>query len=80
MNVEVRLFATLREYLPAGSGRTSAQIEIQDGARISDVLERLGIPTAIAHLVLVDGHYEADRARELQDGCAVSIWPPIGGG
>lgn len=80
MNVEVRLFATLREYLPVGSGRTSTQIEMQEGARISDVLDRLGIPAAITHLILVDGRYEADRTRELHNGCAVSIWPPIGGG
>ena len=80
LKVEVRLFATLRKYLPAGSGRVSAQVEMAAGASIGDVLEKLGIPAAGVHLVLVNGQYEGDRKRALTDGCALSIWPPIAGG
>ena len=45
-----------------------------------DVLEKLGIPAAAVHLVLVNGQYAGDRKRALTDGCALSIWPPIAGG
>ncbi len=80
MTLEVRLFATLRRHLPPGSSRTSAQVEVPADASISEVLETLGIPLATAFLVLVDGHYEADRCRRLDDGCVLSVWPPIAGG
>ena len=80
MIVEVRLFATLRDYLPPGGDRTGVQIETPDGASIADVISKLGIPARLAHLVLLDGRYEPDRRRRLKDGCVLSIWPPIAGG
>ena len=80
MNVEVRLFATLRRYLPPGSGRTAARLGLSDGASIADVLDELAIPPKAVHLVLINGLYEANRSRQLTDGCVVSIWPPVAGG
>ena len=80
MGIEVRLFATLREYLPAGSSRTSVRLDLPPGSSIADVLDRLGIPPAAAFLILVNGLYESDRTRKLEDGCALSIWPPVAGG
>ncbi len=80
MNVEVRLFATLRDYLPPSGNRTAIQIEISDGASIADVINDLGIPAGLAHLVLLDGRHVPDRRRLLRDGCVLSIWPPIAGG
>lgn len=80
MNVEVRLFATLRQYLPPGSSRTSARLEVPPGASIDDVLEKLTIKPASAALVLVNGHYERNRQRSLSDGCILSVWPHVAGG
>ena len=80
MNIEVRLFATLRECLPAGSSRTSTQVDMPAGSTITDVLDELGIPVAKAFLVLVNGLYESNKDRQLDDGCVLSIWPPVAGG
>ena len=80
MQVEVRLFATLRSYLPATSDGVSARVEVPTGACIADVAGKLGIPPTLVHLVLVDGHAEADRCRRLAEGSVLSIWPPIAGG
>ena len=80
MNVEVRLFATLREYLPAGSERTSVQVEVPVGASIADALTTLGVPLEAVHLLLVNGIYEPNKDRRLEDGCVLSVWPPIAGG
>ena len=80
MSIEVRLFATLRKCLPAGSSRTSGHLEMPPGSSIADLLDRLGIPPAAAFLILVNGLYESDRNRKLEDGCALSIWPPVAGG
>ena len=80
MKVEVRLFATLRRHLPAGSSRTSAQVDVPAGASIAEVLETVGVPVAAAHLVLVNGIYQADKNRPLDEECVLSVWPPIAGG
>ncbi|UCG17584.1 MAG: hypothetical protein JSV19_06040 [Phycisphaerales bacterium] len=80
MTIEVRLFATLREYLPASDGRTSAQVDVPARASVADVLTKLGIPVAMASLILVDGRHESDKRRKLDDGCVLSVWPHIGGG
>ena len=80
MTVEVRLFATLRQYLPAGSSRTAARIDLPADGCIADVLSRLGIPPEQAALVLVNGRHESDRHRPLGDGCVLGIWPHVAGG
>jgi len=80
MTVEVRLFATLRQYLPAGSDRVSATLELPDGASVGDALARLGIPSESAKLVLIDGRFEADRNRRFDEGVVLSVFPPLAGG
>lgn len=80
MTIEVRLFASLRQYLPSGAGRTSARINMPDGATIADALDKLGIPAGAVHLTLVDGYGETDMNRQLEDGCTLSVFPPVAGG
>jgi hypothetical protein len=80
MVIEVRLFATLRKYLPPGSERTRACVELPRGSSIAEVLLRLGIPAESATLVLVDGRHEAGRSRQLDGECVLSVFPPIAGG
>jgi hypothetical protein len=76
----VRLFATLRKYLPPGGDGTAAPVDVPPDASVIDVVRQLGIPDAMVHLVLVDGRHEPDRRRSLAEGCVLSIWPPIAGG
>lgn len=80
MTVEVRLFATLRQYLPPGSERAATRIDVRDGASIDDVLACLGVPSDSAKLVLLDGRFEPDRRRPLRDGQVLSVFPPLAGG
>lgn len=80
MKIEVRLFANLRRYLPAGGDGTKAAVELPEGAKLADLIDRLGVPPQLAQLVMVDGVHETDRQRVLHDGAAVSIFPPVAGG
>jgi len=80
MKIEVRLFATLRQYLPPGSGRSAAEVALADDACIADVIAKLAIPPAQVALVLVNGRYEADHARRLDEGEVLSLFPHIAGG
>ena len=80
MIVEVKLFATLRKFLPADSDGTRTRIDMPAGASVGDVLVCLGIPSAVAAIVLVDGRYQADRRFPLGEGSVVSVFPALAGG
>jgi molybdopterin synthase sulfur carrier subunit len=80
MNIEVRLFAQLRKYLPRGSRQGSTRVDMPDGATISDALAALGIPAGAAHMTLVNGSHEANLRQQLKDGCTLSVFPPMAGG
>lgn len=74
MNIEVRLFATLRQ------GREKRQvIDIPEGTRISRVIEDLGIDGQDIAILLVNG-MNVDFDFEPSDGDVVAIFPPVGGG
>ena len=80
LNIEVRLFASLRRYLPSSASGTSAHMDMPAGATIADVFEKLGIPAGAARLVLVNGSQESNTDRQLEDGCTLSVFPPVAGG
>ena len=79
MEIEVKLFATLRDYLPKGSGRFSCKIEIGEHTRIQDILAKLRLPKEIPKIILVNGiHGKMEQI--LKEGDVVSIFPPVAGG
>ena len=79
MEIEVKLFATLRDYLPKGSGQFSCKVEIDSADTVGDVLEKLKIPEAIPKIILVNGvHSNLDRV--LKFGDVLSVFPPVAGG
>jgi sulfur carrier protein len=79
MEIEVKLFATLRDYLPKGSSRFSCMMEIDGETRIHDILSRLKIPDAMPKIILVNGvHGKKDQI--VKEGDVVSIFPPVAGG
>lgn len=80
MKLEIRLFANLRAYLPPGNDGAKAVLEVPDGTRLDEVIDRLSIPPQLAQLVMIDGLHETNRERILTDGAVVSIFPPVAGG
>jgi len=79
MEIEVKLFATLREYLPKGSSRFSCKMEIDGPIRIQDILSRLKLPEEIPKIILINGVH-GKKEQILKDGDVVSIFPPVAGG
>jgi len=79
MIVQVKLFATLRKYHPAGESNDPAPIELPDGATVADLLARLGIPPTHAGMVISRDEKLALQAL-LVDGQEVILFPPIAGG
>ena len=83
MNVTLKLFATLTDYLPAGARANQLDMEVADTTSVSTLIEQLNLPPKLVHLVLVNGAFvppEARSGRQLQEGDQLAIWPPIAGG
>jgi len=74
MEVEVRLFATLRQ----GRFKT-AKMDFASGSKVADVLDRLAIAAQDVAILLVNGR-EALPQRDLTGGDVVSLFPAVGGG
>jgi molybdopterin converting factor small subunit len=79
MEIEVKLFATLRDYLPKGSERFSCKMEIESQTRIQDILMRLKIPEEMPKIILVNGVH-GKREQILKEGDVLSVFPPVAGG
>jgi sulfur carrier protein ThiS len=83
MRVTVKLYATLADYLPAGSRNNRVEIEVAPNVAVDAVLAPFSLPAKLTHLVLVNGVFipPAERASTcLQDGDTLAVWPPIAGG
>jgi molybdopterin converting factor small subunit len=84
MRIHVRLFANLRDRFPGGD-RGKGDVDLDDGASLADLINRLEIPDPQVQMVLVDGQQvprttSGREERVLQDGETVSIFPPVSGG
>lgn len=74
MDVEVRLFESLKKHQP-----DNGKLRLPAGARASDLITALGISADDVGILMVnrtDGRFD----QLLQDGDVVTLIPPIGGG
>jgi sulfur carrier protein len=79
MEIEVKLFATLRDYLPKGSTRFSCRMEIDGKTQVQDILEKLKIPEEFPKIILVNGVH-GKKEQVLKEGDVLSVFPPVAGG
>lgn len=84
MKIQLKLFASLTDYLPAqGRDGNVVELDVPETTTINQMVQRYSLPDKLVHLVLVNGSYVAPECRAehlLQDGDALAIWPPIAGG
>lgn len=83
MRLTVKLYATLGDYLPAGSRSNRAEVEVAPGSSVADALAPFALPERLTHLVLVNGVFvpPGERATTpLNEGDTLAVWPPIAGG
>jgi sulfur carrier protein len=74
MDVEIRLFESLKKHQPEG-----AKVGLAAGSRVTDLLDALGISMDDVGILIVnrsDGRFD----QQLQAGDVVTLIPPIGGG
>ena len=84
MNIEVKMFMTFKQYLPAGSADGKTMLSLRDGATFTELMDSLGIPHDKPKLVIINGISkgitDAAYDERLNDGDIVSIFPPALGG
>ena len=76
VTIEIKLFASLRKYLPADS---AGHYPVEPGTPLSALLDQLCIPRDEVKLIFIDGVKE-DASVLLHGGERVGVFPPIGGG
>ncbi|HEX8987628.1 MAG TPA: MoaD/ThiS family protein [Rhodocyclaceae bacterium] len=83
MNIKLRLYATLRSYLPPDAAAGQVSLQLPEAATIPDALARLGVPVALAHIVLINNRHvlrDDIAVRKLGEGDELAVFPAIGGG
>lgn len=79
MKIEVKLFASLRKYLPAEARDDTVTVDVPEGATVAEIVSRLGIPNEHARMA-VSGGKQVEILTPLIDGQQVSLFPPLAGG
>ena len=83
MQVTVKLFGALRQYLPAGSSFNSCELTTAERPMLDQLLQMLPIPDHEAYLVILNDEkinnqdYASTRVEENDE---VVLLPPIKGG
>lgn len=83
MQVTLKLFATLSDYLPEPTRDNQVALDLPPGTCIASVIEQFNLPPRLVHLVLINGVFvpPAERGgRALHEGDVLAVWPPIAGG
>jgi len=83
MNITLKLYAALGDFLPPEAHENTIKVDVPDGATISDILTGHQVPLESCHLILINGHYhhrEAAGTTALAPGDTLAVWPPIAGG
>ncbi|MEO0249155.1 MAG: MoaD/ThiS family protein [candidate division WOR-3 bacterium] len=79
MEVEVRLFATFREYLPSRSDGFSFKKEFSQEMEVGKIAQELKLPEDVPKIFVVNGNV-VTTDYVARDGDVVSIFPPVAGG
>ena len=77
--VEIRFYASLRKYHPNPGSSEVLDMELDDKAKLGDLLDKLKIPREELGILMVNGKWEKESYLP-KDGDRIGIFPLIGGG
>jgi len=73
--ITIKLFATLKKYLPA----SAEHYPINPGVSVGELLSELQLPASLAKLIFINGK-KGESDTVLNHGDRIGIFPPVGGG
>jgi molybdopterin synthase sulfur carrier subunit len=79
IKVYVKLYATLTKYAGGSIMHEPREVEIDDGATLTELCDLLGVPSDEVKTTFVNSAIQPPDYR-LQNGDQVGIFPPVGGG
>ena len=79
MQVEVRLYATLREFAPADANAGVFLLTLPENATLVFLLTAIGIEAKKVHMRIVNGIMSSDE-QILKENDRIGLFPPVGGG
>ena len=79
IQIEVRLFAHLRELFPSES-RGIKKLEVKNDLTIDNLLDEIGIIEKEIMIVMINGIRKLDYNEPVKEGDRVAVFPPVGGG
>ena len=77
MNVQVNLYANLRQYSPAKEA--SFTLKLASGSTVSHLIKTLNIPQSVKMVILINGRH-AGADTPLSPGDKIILFPPMEGG
>ena len=83
MEITLKLYASLSQYLPEQSENNRTKLNISSSETAFSILDKFNVPKESAHLVLLNGVYLQPEEREqpkFNEGDTLAVWPPIAGG
>ncbi|MCG3221136.1 MAG: MoaD/ThiS family protein [Candidatus Heimdallarchaeota archaeon] len=79
MKIRIKLYASLRKYLPGTEIGEEVIIKVAQGSTIKEILSSFTIDEKLAKIIFVNGvHKRLDHI--LQENDLLVVFPPIGGG
>ncbi|MFQ6016254.1 MAG: MoaD/ThiS family protein [Anaerolineae bacterium] len=80
VNIEVKLYATLRKYRPDLKQGEALSLSLPEGTTLEQLFKQeLGIPSEEVRTTFVNGKARED-SYVLADGDQVGVFPPVAGG
>ena len=77
--VEVRLYASLRKYHPNPGSSEALSMELDDKAKLGDLIDKLKIPREELGIIMVNGKWEKESYLP-KDGDRIGMFSLVGGG
>ncbi len=79
MNIEVRVFATLRRYIPGIGVGEPIRFDLPEGTTLEDLRVQLGLPLEEIKIVMRNG-VQAELSEKVADGDRIAYAPAVAGG
>jgi len=83
MEITLKLFAGLSQFLPENAEKHATKLNISSSETAFSILGKFNVPKESAHLVLLNGVYLQPEEREkpkFREGDTLAVWPPVAGG